>query len=50
MGAAMAGTLRQAGFDVVLWNRDQPKADAAAADPLGAEVAALQPKPPPPPT
>jgi 3-hydroxyisobutyrate dehydrogenase-like beta-hydroxyacid dehydrogenase len=38
MGAAMAGTLRQAGFDLVVWNRDPTKA-ASVADSLGAVVA-----------
>jgi 3-hydroxyisobutyrate dehydrogenase-like beta-hydroxyacid dehydrogenase len=31
MGGAMAGTLRRAGFELVLWNRDAAKAEAAAA-------------------
>ena len=31
MGAAMVGTLRRAGFDVVVWNRTRAKADAVAA-------------------
>ena len=30
MGAAMVGTLRRAGFDVVVWNRDRGKCDAVA--------------------
>ncbi|HEX9124290.1 MAG TPA: NAD(P)-dependent oxidoreductase [Actinomycetota bacterium] len=30
MGGAMAGTLRRAGFDVVVWNRTRAKADAVA--------------------
>ena len=30
MGGAMAGTLRRAGFDLILWNRDRSKADAVA--------------------
>jgi 3-hydroxyisobutyrate dehydrogenase/2-hydroxy-3-oxopropionate reductase len=34
----MAGTLRRAGFDIVLWNRDQSKADAVATA-IGASVA-----------
>lgn len=38
MGAAMAGTLHRAGFDLVVWNRDRAKA-AAVADALGATVA-----------
>lgn len=37
MGGAMAGTLRRAGFDLVLWNRDRSKADRIASD-LGVEV------------
>lgn len=39
MGAAMARTLRAAGFDLVVWNRDGAKAEAVAAD-TDAEVAA----------
>jgi 3-hydroxyisobutyrate dehydrogenase/2-hydroxy-3-oxopropionate reductase len=39
MGGAMAGTLRRAGFDLVLWNRDPAKA-MAVAGPFGVEVAA----------
>ena len=39
MGAAMAGTLRQAGFDLVVWNRDPAKASSVADD-LGAVLAA----------
>ncbi len=39
MGAAMVGTLRRAGFDVVVWNRTASKADAVAAS-TGASVAA----------
>jgi len=38
MGAAMVGTLRRAGFDVVVWNRDRGKCDAVARV-SGAEVA-----------
>lgn len=38
MGGAMAGTLRRAGFDLVLWNRDPAKAKAVAGA-LGVEVA-----------
>ncbi|MGZ8662677.1 MAG: NAD(P)-dependent oxidoreductase [Actinomycetota bacterium] len=32
MGGAMVGTLRRAGFEVVVWNRDRAKADAVAAE------------------
>lgn len=39
MGAAMVGTLRRAGFDVIVWNRDRGKCDAVARI-SGAEVAA----------
>ncbi|HJY31895.1 MAG TPA: NAD(P)-dependent oxidoreductase [Actinomycetota bacterium] len=39
MGAAMVGTLRRAGFDVIVWNRDRGKCDAIART-SGAEVAA----------
>jgi 3-hydroxyisobutyrate dehydrogenase-like beta-hydroxyacid dehydrogenase len=38
MGGAMVGTLRRAGHDVVVWNRDRAKADAVA-DAAGAMVA-----------
>jgi 3-hydroxyisobutyrate dehydrogenase-like beta-hydroxyacid dehydrogenase len=38
MGGAMVGTLRQAGFDVVAWNRDRGKCHAVA-NTSGAEVA-----------
>jgi 3-hydroxyisobutyrate dehydrogenase/2-hydroxy-3-oxopropionate reductase len=38
MGGAMAGTLRRAGFDLSLWNRDSAKAEAVARY-LGVEVA-----------
>jgi 3-hydroxyisobutyrate dehydrogenase-like beta-hydroxyacid dehydrogenase len=31
MGGAMVGTLRRAGFDVVVWNRERAKADEVAA-------------------
>ncbi|HKI29711.1 MAG TPA: NAD(P)-binding domain-containing protein, partial [Actinomycetota bacterium] len=30
MGGAMVGTLRRAGFDVVVWNRERAKADEVA--------------------
>ncbi len=30
MGGAMVGTLRRAGFDVIIWNRDRSKAEAVA--------------------
>lgn len=39
MGAAMVGTLRRAGFDVIVWNRTASKADAVART-TGASVAA----------
>jgi 3-hydroxyisobutyrate dehydrogenase-like beta-hydroxyacid dehydrogenase len=39
MGAAMAGTLGRAGLDVVVWNRDAARAEAAAAT-TGATIAA----------
>lgn len=39
MGAAMVGTLRRAGFDVIVWNRTASKA-AAVAESTGALVAA----------
>src|ERR687885_764936 len=39
MGAAMAGTLRRAGIEVVVWNRTRSRADAAAEG-AGAAVAA----------
>jgi len=38
MGAAMATTIRRAGFDVRLWNRDRSKAEGVA-DAIGAAVA-----------
>jgi 3-hydroxyisobutyrate dehydrogenase len=38
MGGAMVGTLRRAGFDVVVWNRDRGKCHAVART-SGAEVA-----------
>jgi 3-hydroxyisobutyrate dehydrogenase/2-hydroxy-3-oxopropionate reductase len=38
MGGAMAGTLRRAGFDLVLWNRDTDKSDRLASE-LGVGVA-----------
>jgi 3-hydroxyisobutyrate dehydrogenase/2-hydroxy-3-oxopropionate reductase len=38
MGGAMVGTLRRAGHDVVVWNRDRAKADAVA-EAAGATVA-----------
>ena len=38
MGGAMVGTLRRAGFEVVVWNRDRAKADAVASE-HGARVA-----------
>src|SRR5262245_61169989 len=38
MGAAMVGTLRRVGFDVIVWNRDRGKCDAVART-SGAEVA-----------
>jgi 3-hydroxyisobutyrate dehydrogenase/2-hydroxy-3-oxopropionate reductase len=38
MGGAMVGTLRRAGFDVVVWNRDGAKADVVATA-HGARVA-----------
>jgi len=37
MGGAMAGTLRRAGFEVVVYNRTRSKAEAVAAE-IGAEV------------
>jgi 3-hydroxyisobutyrate dehydrogenase len=39
MGGAMVGTLRRAGFDVVVWNRERAKADEVAAA-TGAAVVA----------
>lgn len=39
MGGAMVGTLRRAGFDVVVWNRTASRAHAVA-EATGAEVAA----------
>lgn len=39
MGGAMAGRLRSAGFDLVLWNRTAARATSLAAD-IGARVAA----------
>lgn len=39
MGGAMVGTLRRAGFDVVVYNRSRARAQAVAA-PVGATVAA----------
>lgn len=38
MGGAMAGTLRRAGFDLVLWNRSEQKAQDLAGS-LGVDVA-----------
>ena len=38
MGGAMVGTLRRAGFDVIVWNRDRGKCHAVART-SGAEVA-----------
>jgi 3-hydroxyisobutyrate dehydrogenase len=38
MGGAMVGTLRRAGFDVVVWNRDRGKCHAVART-SGAEIA-----------
>jgi len=38
MGGAMAGTLRRAGFDLVLWNRSEEKAEGLAGE-LSADVA-----------
>ncbi|MEX1124732.1 MAG: NAD(P)-dependent oxidoreductase [Acidimicrobiia bacterium] len=38
MGGAMAGTLHRAGFDLIVWNRDQEKASRVAG-PLSAVVA-----------
>jgi 3-hydroxyisobutyrate dehydrogenase/2-hydroxy-3-oxopropionate reductase len=39
MGGAMAATLRRAGFEVVVWNRDAAKAERVAGE-TGARVAA----------
>jgi len=39
MGGAMAGTIRRAGFETVVWNRDPSKAERVAAT-CGADVAA----------
>jgi 3-hydroxyisobutyrate dehydrogenase-like beta-hydroxyacid dehydrogenase len=38
MGGAMVGTLRRAGFDVIVWNRDRRKCHAVAQT-SGAEIA-----------
>jgi 3-hydroxyisobutyrate dehydrogenase/2-hydroxy-3-oxopropionate reductase len=43
MGGAMVGTLRRAGFDVVVWNRDAAKSEEVASA-TGARAAATAPE------
>jgi len=43
MGGAMVGTLRRAGFDLVVWNRDPARAEAVAQA-TGARAAATAPE------